>query len=384
MTAISSAATQAFERQMYKRYAAVMEKWAPVLDSDKAPPVTSEADRWALAMMLETAERELPAMEASQTTSVFGASYTPALLGMTRQVFPRLIGRELCAIQPLDRPTGKIFSLRMLRDDSSDPETLGAWSNYSSYADFSDGELAPISTGMKLSITDTDVSVGTPKKLKVGASLELMQDLRAYHNLDAMDLLQGAATDEIAREIDGMIVRAAYVAAQAHKTVTFGAVAPNTGGWTADTWRKRLQRAILLADNHIYKSTGRNANFIVAGADAALELMDLNTFSLAGSFNGEDSGYGLQVIGSLSQQFKVLRSRYVPSNELLIGRKGAGFLDAGLVFAPYVSLFISERSFNVSTQGWEQSFMSRFLIHTVSNSLFARVVIDENSNSGIV
>lgn len=381
---IRPAAVEAFERQILAAGKPVIERMQAWIDAPNAPKVESEFDRYALANILSTMKQALPTMEAVQKTSVFGNNYEPVLLGMTRQIFSRLIGKEVAAIQPLDRPTGKIFHLNLLRDDNSNPANLAGNLASRTYADHplpTAGEAVAIQKGMRLSITGSDVAVNTSKKLKTEASLELAQDLQAYHNLNAMELLQGAATDEIAREIDGMLVQAAWAAAQANRTITCGLTAPT--GWAPKDWRQRaFQRAVLLADNQIYTETGRNGNVILCGPEAYLEMADAsNTFQLNPNLSTEDASYGMQVVGTLANQYKVIRSRYLPSNEMVLLRKGGGLLDAGLVYAPYIALFVSERFFDVELQRSVQSFAHRSLIHTVSNDLFVRIVVDQSANS---
>lgn len=370
---MASAMTENLERQILKTNAALIEQYAYILDAPNAPELRNPMDRYNMARLLDNTKRTL-AVEAVQTTTAFGANYVPAMLGMIRQVYPRLIASEISSIQPLDRPTGKVFKLDMVRDDLSDPSDYSNWATSSTYANFAGAEGDTITKGMALKITSTDVTLGTPKKLRVSASLELQQDLRAYHNLDPMELLSTAAVDEIQREIDGLLVSAAYTAAAAHKTVTFGTM-PGSVGWTADTWRKRLQRAILQADNAIYKGTGRSATFMVCGANAALELMDLNSFTLDGGFAGgnESASFGLERLGTLNGQYKVFRSRYVSDDMILMGRKGSSILDAGLFWLPYVPLYISPRQFNVSNQTEEQSYMSRSAVYVAGNKYFALV-----------
>lgn len=396
---IRAAAIESFERQIVKHDQAIVESWKHFLDAPGAPPIKDEFDRWAMARVLDTSNKVLSTMEATQTTSIFGTNYQRALLGMTRQVFPRLMGTRLVAVQPMDRPTGQIFHLTITRDDGS---TVGLkpsdnMTNINSatlfqsrtYADHgtqgvpAPGEGASIQKGMALSITSTPVEIGNAKKLATEATMELVQDLQAYHNLNALDLLQGAATDEIAQEIDAMIVKQVYDAAVAHKTVVFGTQPPTGQTWTNGEWRHRLQRAILLADTAIYRASGRRPNIIVCGPRAYLELADLNTFKMNSDDTMEGGNYGLQPVGTLAQQYEVLMSRYIPDNEILLARRGQGFLDAGVVYAPYVALFVSERFFDVTKQKTIQSFASRFGIFTVSNTLFARVVIDDNAQ-GIV
>lgn len=391
---IRAAAIESFERQIVKHDQPTVEAWKHYLDAPGAPALEGEFDRWAMARILDTSDKVLKTMEATQTTSIFGANYQKALLGMTRQVFPRLFGTRLVAVQPLDRPTGQIFHLSITRDDGStlgkrpseNMTSLGHSALLASrtYADHgtqgtspAPGEGEAIQKGMALSITSSSIEIGNAKKLQTEATMELVQDLQAYHNLNALDLLQGAAVDEIAQEIDAMIVKAVYDAAVAHKTVTFGTQAPE--GWTQNEWRHRLQRAILLADSAIYRASGRRPNVLVCGPQAYLELADLNTFKMSPDAGMEGGNYGLQPVGTLASQYEVLMSRYVPDNEIILARRGSGFLDAGIVYAPYVALFVSERFFDVTRQKTVQSFASRFGIFTVSNTLFARVVLDDEA-----
>src|SRR5262249_2363790 len=152
-------------------------------------------------------------------------------LGMARQTLPRLIGKELCTLQAMSLPTGKMFFLDLLRDDGSDISNYSAWDAHKDYAKFDDaagrptnplGEGLDITTGMKLTISSRDISITQSKKLLTEVSWELATDLRAYHNLDAAEILSGAAADEIAREWDAKIVQKAYAAASvAGRTVYF-------------------------------------------------------------------------------------------------------------------------------------------------------------------
>lgn len=389
------AAIENFERQIIKQGEAVLGEWKHYLDAPGAPAIESETDRYVMAKMLDTANAQLKTMEATQTTSVFGTNYLKALLGMTRQVFPRLFGTELVSVQPMDRPTGQIFHLSITRDDGTsrgirpqddasgiNSTSLVAANDYATHGTShagADVEGQAIAKSMKLGITSSSVEIGVAKKLQTEATMELVQDLQAYHNLNALDLLQGAAVDEIAQEIDGMLVSAVRAAALAAGTVTFGH-APT--GWTAKDWAPRIQRAILEADKRIFARSLRRPNVMVVGMDAYLELQDLNGFKLSADLEGVGN-YGLQPVGSLNSQYKVFVSRYVADNEIILGRKGSGFLDAGVVYAPYIPLFVSDRFFDVKLQKTTQSYASRFGIFTIANTVYGRVLIDD-AQEGIV
>jgi hypothetical protein len=312
---------------------------------------------------------------------------------MTRQVFPRMFGTQVVAVQPMDRPSGQIFHLSLTRDDGSSygvspTDNAGnQWNSASllasrTYADHTAGEGQSIAKGMALSITSTTVTIGSAKKLKTEATLELQQDLQALHNLNALDLLQGAATDEIAQEIDAMLVTAVYDAAVAHKTVTYGALAPS--GWTQNEWNRELPKALVRADRAIAKASLRRPNFVICGFEAYEYLINLNSFVLDPNTDWDAGSLALTRLGTLSNQYNVFMSRFIPDREMIVGRRGDGFLDAGVIYAPYIPLFVSERVFDPARQTTSQSYASRFGIFTTANHLYARVVIDPGSNGGIV
>lgn len=385
------AVAEAFDRGILEGAKPLVERWAHFLDLADAPEVKDPVDRYVLASMLESTQSVLTKEAASMnTTTVFGSAYVSTMLGMARQIFPRAFGQRLVSVQPMDRPTGQVFYLKTMRDDAStlgvfpkdDNASLG-YSEYiasKAYADHAGGEGGEIAKGMTLSIESAPVSITKVKKLKTSATWELQTDLAAYHSLNAMDLLQGAAVDEIAQELDAEIVSAVRAAAIAHKTVTFG---PAPTSYPVELWPKRVQRAILEADKSVFLSSGRHPNVMVCGIDALIELMDLSNFTMAPNADWENSGYGVTPVGSLDTRYEVYLSRSVPDDEILLGRRGAGFLDAGIVYAPYVALFITDRFFDVSLQKTIQSFASRYDILTLSNTLYARVRLDENAAAGI-
>ncbi len=389
---IRLAAQERFERQVVERAESkqLVDKWAHILNADEAPAVENAYDRYVLAMMLESQKQVLSrSQEALQTTTVFGSNYVDVMLGMTRQIFPRMFGTRLVSVQPLDRPTGQIFHLALTRDDGSSlgvrPQDTVGWNstNYGvskTYANHTNGEGGAIQKGMALNITSSNVEITKVKKLLVGASWELMTDLAAYHNLNAMDLLQGAAIDEIAQEKDAEIVAAVRTAAIANGTVTFG---PAPSGWPVEKWASRVQRAILNVDKHIFARSLRHPNVMVCGMDALVELMDLASFKMSANVDWESNNYGIVPVGNLNTQYEVFLSRAIPDNEILLGRRGAGFLDAGVVYSPYVDLFVTDRQFDVTTQKTQQSFASRYEIFTISSTLYGRIVLDPEATAGI-
>lgn len=375
-----SAQAANIHKQLLRGGHTVTENWKHVLDNadpEVAPPISDPWMRYVTAQLLQNAAINEGTLNTN-TTADLPTQSQPQLLGMIRQVMPRLVAPEFTSVQPMTGPTGVIYTLDLLRDDSSDIYDHSTWSTSKSYADHTAGEGQTIAKSTRLTLTSQNVALEDPKKLYTENTLELQQDMRATHNLDAAELLRGAAVDEIAIEIDNTLVGRAYAMAAAHHTVTFGQVAP--AGWTEAEWRLRLPRAILEASNKIYEDSDRDPNFIIAGPQAAMELVDLNTFRLADGFSGtSNASLGVERIGTIQTggtSLRVLRSRVVPTNEMLIGRKGDSIVDAGLFFLPYILLYLSDLQVEPRTQRLVRSLMSRFAIHEASNKLFARVVID--------
>src|SRR5215208_2314101 len=103
MAKFQSGATEMFERGIIEQGSPVVERWAHMLDAKGQPEVANAYDRYALARLLDSTSKVLTNEVASiGTTTVFGTSYVKAMLGMTRQVFPRAFGLNLVSVQPMD------------------------------------------------------------------------------------------------------------------------------------------------------------------------------------------------------------------------------------------------------------------------------------------
>lgn len=362
----------------------LVKSWEPYLNESSAPEIKSDWDRTVMAMLLqniyaytqEGAAFEAATLNTNATTGAV-ANSLPQVLGMARTIVPRLIMNDIATLFPVTQPNTLMYRLKRLRDDGSEIDDYASWAASKVYANHAGGEGATIQKGTKIEISQTPVTIDGIKKLIGFSTLEAAQDMRATHNMDLNELLRSASVDEITRELDGEVVAACYAAGAANLGLTFGGVPPTGQGWTYDTWRKRLQRAILQASAHIYDKSGEDANFIVAGINASLELMDLNDFKLDNGFNNtETASFGLERVGTLSGRLRVFRSRYVPTNDLLVGRKGTNILDAGVFLMAYILLFVSELQFDAETQKFLRSLMSRYKVYRASDKYFARITID--------
>jgi hypothetical protein len=383
--------------EMAASWAPLVEEWKPLLDgTDKAPlaPNMPEVKGWweraVMARLLQNAKENINRMEAVADTTVFGTAYLPAVLGLIRGIFPRLQALNLCAVQPLDRPTGRVFYMDTKRGDGTygglrgNPlvdtrsiEQLGT--QWESYRDWANGaENTNITADVTLEVTSQDVGVSS-KKLKYAYTPELQQDLAAYHGIDAQSVLQDEAMNELAREIDAQVIRTIRSNIGAG-TITYGSKVP-ASGYQFREWKAEIFRAILNASANIQRYRGLPANWIICGTDALVELraaqlIDHNNMPVIA-----DNG-GAVNVGTLNGLMQVTHVPYLPKNEIILGRKGSGFADAGLIYLPYVLLFMGERVFDPNFQKWTRSFMSRFGLFVADPRAFARVVVDPTT-SGI-
>lgn len=388
------------QSKMMKAAEPIIKRWAPVLDkeSDTVKPITDPVRRYITAKVLEnTANRlaadggadaeELAFEAASVQTSagVVASTYQKQVLGMIRQTYERLIAPEISSIQPISVPSAMGYNLKLVRDDGSDVSDHNTWGSSETYADHSTGENTEIQKGMGITLSQFSVALDTPKKLSTGYTVELGQDLQATHGLSAGNLLNTAATEEIGREIDGMLVRKAYTAATAHKTVTFGTQLPAGKGYNEkEWWQAGFGEAVLYAGESIYEDSGMEGDVLIFGTRASTFVSNLNDFRPSETFDRSQGGtWGLERIGNtMDGRFRMFRSRYVPTDEVLMLRKGTSILDGGLFYLPYIALYLGDPTVNQKTLKVERAYMSRFATYTASNKYFARIVVDRNA-SGI-
>lgn len=385
-----------FQQEMINKGAPLIERWTPYLEGtdehplrDGTPKLKDDWQRYTMARMLESVAANAVA-EGVQTTSVFGTNYLPAVLAMVRSVFPNLMALDLVHTQPLDRPSGRVFYLDTKRGDGTYPgfqadptadsrsvNQLGSqWTSYKDWA--SNTENGLISTDMSLSITQKDISVSS-MKMKYQYTPELQQDLMAYHGVDANAFLQDAAIQELARELDSRIIAQIRSAIPAGNVTTYGTQIPS--GYQFKEWKAELFRAVLIASANISRRRGQDPTWLICGTDALVELRAAEMIDSSGSVPVVN-GAGIQRVGTLNGLMDVMYVPYLPSNEIIMGRKGTDFSDAGLIFLPYVLLFLGEKIFDPNYQFWTRSFMSRYALYTASQYLFSKVVVDPTT-SGI-
>jgi hypothetical protein len=340
-------------------------------------------------------------MGTSSSTAGAGPidTYDPIIVSLLRRAMPNLIAYDFCGVQPMTGPTGLVFAKRTRLANQAGSETfynevetghtarqgMGAPANsvigYSSNTvmggangnigtQFGSANNAGNSTynyaggvgrqaqeavgsnstlvfpQMAFSIEKVSVEA---KGRQLGAqySMELAQDLKAIHGLDAESELTNDISAELISEINREIVRTVYITAVSgaqHDTTTAGTFDLDTdsnGRWSAEKW-KGLYFQVERDANMIAKQTRRGrGNLLIVSSDvaSALEMAGKLDYSkVAADLTVDDTG--TTFVGVLNGKYKVYVDPYSPAgfNYYVAGYKGATWTDAGLFYCPYVPI----------------------------------------------
>jgi hypothetical protein len=229
------------------------------------------------------------------------------------------------------------------------------------------------------------------KKLKAKWTPELGQDLNAYHNLDAEVELTSILSEQIALEIDHEILQDLINGATAGTyywsrspglfvdrltgvEVGAGAAAPDFTG-TVSEWYETLIETINDVSAQIHRKTLRGgANFVVTSPEMANIMEFTAGFRAAVTADDQRGDIGAVRVGSLSKKFDVFVDPYFPRNLVLVGRRGASFLESGYVYAPYVPLQVTPTIFGVEDFVPRKGVMTRYAKKMVRPDMYGLVV----------
>jgi len=370
---------------------ALVEKWGAVLDHDALPKISDQYRKEVTAVLLENQQREMSKAsqllnEDAPVNSTGGfpdsggvAKFDPVLISLVRRSMPKLIAYDICGVQPMTQPTGLIFAMKSRYSTQDGAEALfneadtdfsGAASPVHAGANPVDGTYTTgvgmttqageaLGTGganpdfaqMAFSIEKIAVEAKT-RKLKAEYSLELAQDMKAIHGIDAEAELSNILSAEILTEINREIIRTIYTTAKpgavAGTTATAGAFdldVDANGRWSVEKF-KGLMFQIEREANAIGQLTRRGrGNFIVCSADVASALQMAGVLDYTPALNNsltiDDTS--TTYAGVLNGKYKVYIDPYTANGGanpqfFVMGYKGASSTDAGLFYAPYVPL----------------------------------------------
>jgi hypothetical protein len=232
---------------------------------------------------------------------------------------------------------------------------------------------------IQLKVDSFQISART-RKLKAAWTPELGQDLNAYHNLDAEVELTSILSEQIGLEIDQEILNdlikgatggVKYWSRRPGKFVNrdTGAelgtgssyAAPPDFTGNVSMWYETLLETVNDVSAAIHRKTLRGgANFIVVSPEVANILEFTAGFRATVTHDSEKGSTGAVKVGALNAKFDVIVDPYFPRNVILVGRKGASFLESGYVYAPYVPLQTTPTIFDPETFTPRKAVMTRY------------------------
>jgi len=387
---------------MFNADSQLIEKWGPVLEHESAPEIKDRYKRAVTARLLENQEVALrqeaahaqgnmisEAAPANATGSNI-SNFDPVLISLVRRAMPNLIAYDICGVQPMTGPTGLIFAMKskystqggteaLFNEADTDfsgtgthqaePTGLGGVtdadtdatiadetdtvSTFGSGLDTADAErLGRGQTGdgsfgeMAFSIEKATVEAKS-RALKAEYTMELAQDLKAIHGLDAEGELANILSSEILAEINREVVRtiltkAKIGALQSSTAVSgiFDVATDSDGRWMVEKFKGLIMQLEREA-NVIAKETRRGkGNFVIVSSDVASALaaaghMDYSP-ALSTDLNVDDTGNTFA--GVLNGKLKVYIDPYATVDFACVGYRGSNPYDAGLFYCPYVPL----------------------------------------------
>ena len=393
---------------MFNADANLIEKWSPVLEHEGVAPIQDRYKKAVTARLLENQEVALQEeraqaqgnfiSEAAAANNIGSGSapnnigtFDPVLISLVRRAMPNLIAYDVAGVQPMSGPTGLIFAMKSKYSSQSGTEALGLDEPDTDFSGTGTHQADP--TGLSgVTDADTDATIAdeadtvsthgsglttaAAERLGVGESgdgsfgemaftiekstvtaksralkaeytMELAQDLKAIHGLDAEGELANILSAEILAEINREVVRtiltkAKIGALQSSTAVSgiFDVATDSDGRWMVEKFKGLIMQVEREA-NVIAKETRRGkGNFVICSSDvassfAAAGLLDY-TPALSVDLNVDDTGNTFA--GLLNGRVKVYIDPYATTDFICVGYRGSNPYDAGLFYCPYVPL----------------------------------------------
>jgi hypothetical protein len=380
-------------------------KWGAVIDHPELPKITDPYRRAVTAVILENQAQEMQKqsgmmMETAPTNSLGGTGYSggstatgpvagfdPILISLVRRSLPNLIAYDIAGVQPMTGPTGLIFAMRSTYGTNRDMNSSAVEAFYNeANTGFSGDKLtqtaismaantalgnqnvfaSTVATGsamatsvaedltfneMGFSIEKVSVTAKS-RALKAEYSMELAQDLKAVHGLDAETELANILSTEILAEINREVIRTIYTVAKVGAQVgtttagTFDLDTDSNGRWMVEKI-KGLAFQLEREANTIAKTTRRGkGNVMICSSDVASALAMAGLLDYQSALNSQVNltvdDTGNTFAGTLFGRIKVYIDPYFAANSTsefaVMGYKGSNAYDAGIFYCPYVPL----------------------------------------------
>ena len=365
----------------------LQEKWQPVLEHNDLPEINDSYRKAVTTVILENQEKALREdsaflSEAAPTNSTGSAvdNWDPILISLVRRAMPNLIAYDVAGVQPMTGPTGLIFAMRSRYTNQGGTETFynEADSDFSgdgtqagtNPAILNDSPAGTYTGGTGMATADAEAKgdsgsnhfaemafsiekqtvTAKSRALKAEYTMELAQDLKAIHGLDAETELANILSAEILNEINREVIRSIYVTAKPGAqtdTATAGIFdmdVDSNGRWSVEKF-KGLMFQLERDANVIAQQTRRGkGNVIICSSDVASALQMAGvldyTPALNNNLNVDDAGNTFA--GVLNGRFKVYIDPYSANADAkqyyTVGYKGTSPYDSGIFYCPYVPL----------------------------------------------
>jgi len=426
----------------------LQEKWQPVLQHPDLPEIKDNYKKAVTSIILENQEKAMKEdaaflSEAAPTNSTAGTvqNYDPILISLVRRAMPNLIAYDVCSVQPMTGPTGLIFAMKSRLGSSGGTEALFNEPDTTHSADDAAGDLNSLTmtgsnpavlnnsspgnyttggadygstTGggmttaegealgdaaansfaeMAFSIEKSTVTAKS-RALKAEYTMELAQDLKAIHGLDAETELSNILSSEILAEINREVIRTIYISAKKGASVNtttagiFDLDTDSNGRWSVEKF-KGLMFQIERDANVIAQETRRGkGNMIITSSDVASALQMAGVLDYAPALNNnlQVDDTGNTFAGVLNGRYKVYIDPYAANNAAsqyyVVGYKGTSPYDAGIFYCPYVPLQMV-RAVGENTFQPKIGFKTRYGVaqNPFANSSATDVVPGANDNT---
>ena len=231
----------------------------------------------------------------------------------------------------------------------------------------------------------SEAIVAKTRKLKAQWTPEFAQDLNAYHSVDAEAELTGILSQYISMEIDleilDMLIQNAYTeerwSAVNNQALDANGVPTSLGYYnTQGGWFQTLGTKLQKVSNTIHQLTLRGgANFLVTSPTVATIIESIPGFASDGDGEKMEFNFGIQKVGSLNSRYKVYKNPYMTENVILMGYKGAQFLECGAVFAPYVPLIMTPLLYDPNTFTPRKGLMTRYAKKMIRPDYYGKVYV---------
>ena len=374
----------------------LQDKWQPVLEHPDLPKIEDAYKRAVTTVILENQEKAVREdrsfMAEAAPTNATGSSvdnWDPVLISLVRRAMPNLIAYDICGVQPMTGPTGLIFAMKSrfgsqagaealfneadsdfsARDAAGDTPSGTSAHSGTNPSVLNDSPAGTYTTAVGMGTSDAEkLGDGTDefaemafsidkvtvtaksRALKAEYTMELAQDLKAIHGLDAETELANILSSEILAEINREVVRTIYTTAKAGAQVNtttagiFDLDTDSNGRWSVEKFKGLLFQLERDA-NAIGQQTRRGkGNMIICSADvaSALQMSGVLDYApaLATNLNVDDTGNTFA--GVLNGKFKVYIDPYSANVSAaqfyVVGYKGTSPYDSGIFYCPYVPL----------------------------------------------